>query len=117
MNKIKATYVSVWDGGVEIRTSCLYWQNVYGEAVSNNISDIDAVYVDGLDICEDEYVELPDGSQIKSFYNTDDDVFVGDVVCPDCDSDNIIIDTGNDPDSWGWCCNENKPIYDFPKIK
>ena len=106
MNKTKATYVSVWDGDVEIRTDCMY------DIDTGTVSD-----VNGIDNLNDEYIELPDGTQIRSFYNKDNDEFVGDVVCPDCGSDNIIIDTNGDPDSWGWCCNENKPIYDFPKIK
>jgi len=60
---IKATYVSVWDGGTEIRTSCDFNTNTkeveYVENTDENIED--------FDICEEEYVELPGGEIVKDF--------------------------------------------------
>lgn len=59
----KAIYVSVWDGGVEVRTNCLY----NGE--TKVVSDIETADVDGLDTLEDEYVLLPSGVEIRDFIN------------------------------------------------
>lgn len=58
---MNAIYVSVWDGGVEIRTKCQY------NPETKEVWDIDATDVDGLDICEDEYIELPNGTEIRDF--------------------------------------------------
>lgn len=65
---VKSTYVSVWDGGTEIRTSCQF------DTIKNIVFDIEPVEDDGLDILEDEYIELPNGEIIRSF-NTEDDEF------------------------------------------
>lgn len=62
----KAIYVSVWDGGVEVKTRCLY----NGE--TKVVSDIETADVDGLDILEDEYVLLPSGVEVRDFINEDD---------------------------------------------
>ena len=56
---MEAIYVSVWDGGIEVRSKCQYDTETY------NVTDIYSVDVDGLDICEREYIELPDGTIIE----------------------------------------------------
>lgn len=56
---VKAEYVSVWDGGVAIRTACEYNRH------NNTVSDVEVSNVEGLDTCEDEYVELPDGTRLE----------------------------------------------------
>ena len=56
---VKAQYISVWDGGVTIATDCLF------DVEANEVYDIESVDVDGLDICEREYVLLPDGTEIE----------------------------------------------------
>lgn len=110
MNKIKATYVSVWDGDIEIRTDCEY------EIDTKTVSDIESSDVDGIDCLDDEYVELPDGTVIREFYNEDNCEFVGDVVCPECGSTDIRPFTDVDPDFTGWCCNDCKAEFDYPKL-
>lgn len=62
---VKATYVSVWDGGIEVRTNCMYNGN------TKEVFDIEISDVDGLDILEDEYVELLDGEKVVDFINKD----------------------------------------------
>jgi hypothetical protein len=62
----KATYVTVWDGGIEIRTKCLF------DRAASTVYDIESVEVNGLDILEEEYVELADGTEIRDFINEDD---------------------------------------------
>ncbi len=63
-----ATYVSVWDGGEEIRTLCDY------DPETNTASNIEQCDdVEDLDILEEEYIELPSGTIIRSFYNADTD--------------------------------------------
>ena len=63
---MKAKYVSVWDGGTTVTTNCQY------NPKTNVVSDIESSDVEGLDILEDEYVELPDGTEIRDFINEDD---------------------------------------------
>ena len=56
-NIAKGTFVSVWDGGVAISTPCtidLDTGEVFTEPVEENI--------DGLDVCEEQYVVLEDGT-------------------------------------------------------
>jgi hypothetical protein len=62
----KATYVTVWDGGIEIRTQCLF------DKESSTVYDVESVEVNGLDILEEQYVELSDGTEIREFLNEDD---------------------------------------------
>lgn len=57
---MQATFVSVWDGGQEIRTSCKYNPD------SKIVSDIESVEAPGVDILEREYVELADGTTVES---------------------------------------------------
>lgn len=57
----KATFVSVWDGGTEIRTNCLY------DAETNTVSDIETADVNGLDILDEQFIELEDGTEIRDF--------------------------------------------------
>jgi hypothetical protein len=66
-NTINATYVSVWDESTPIRTSCKF------NVETNMVSDIESVDVEELDLdfLSEEYVEIPDGTVIKSFYNLD----------------------------------------------
>jgi hypothetical protein len=65
---VVAVYVTVWDSGTTIRTRCEY--NPLSRTVSN-IKDSDSNPGDaGL---EREFVELPDGTEIDTFYNADRD--------------------------------------------
>jgi len=66
MKIINAKYVSIWDGGVEIKSTCTF------DVVNNVVSQIESVEVDGLEILEDEYVLLSDGTEIRDFINEDD---------------------------------------------
>jgi len=56
---IDAVYVSIWDGGISVRAACKWNVEL---RVAFDIASID---VDGLECCEREYVELPDGTQIE----------------------------------------------------
>jgi len=68
---INATYVSVWDDGVVIRTPCIF------DIEKRVAHDIVAVDIQGLDILRDEYVELPDGAEFRGFsVNEFDDEFL-----------------------------------------
>lgn len=58
---MKAKYVSVWDGGIEVKTNCEY------NPTTKEVYDIETSDVDGLDVCEDEYVLLPDGTEVRDF--------------------------------------------------
>lgn len=58
---MKAKYVSVWDGGIEVKTNCQY------DPTTKEVYDIETSDVDGLDVCEDEYVLLPDGTEVRDF--------------------------------------------------
>lgn len=56
---MKATYVSIWDGGVEISTECNYSPD------NGFVSDIESVDADGLDVLDEQYVMLEDGTRLK----------------------------------------------------
>lgn len=58
---MKAKYVSVWDGGVEVKSNCDY------NPTNNEVSDIETIDIDGLDILDDEYILLPDGTEVRDF--------------------------------------------------
>ena len=57
----KATFVSVWDGGTEIRTSCLY------DPQTNMVSEIETADVNGLEVLDEQFIELADGTKILDF--------------------------------------------------
>jgi hypothetical protein len=61
MNKINATFVSIWDGGVEIRTNCTI------DVSTNTVYDIETSNVQGIKTLDKEFVELPDGNKITNF--------------------------------------------------
>lgn len=63
---MKAKYVSVWDGGTTITTNCKY------DPKTNVVSDIETSDVEGLDMLDEEYIELPDGTEIRDFIHEDD---------------------------------------------
>jgi hypothetical protein len=63
---MKAKFVSVWDGGTTITTNCQY------DTKTNVVSDIESSDVEGLDMLEDEYVLLPDGTDVRDFINEDE---------------------------------------------
>jgi hypothetical protein len=58
---MKAIYVSVWDGSTEIRSSCEF------NPETKDVTNIESVDVDGIDICFEEFIELPTGEIIKEF--------------------------------------------------
>jgi hypothetical protein len=64
--KVKAVYVSVWDGS-EIRTNCDF------DTEKNQVSNIENTKEDIEEFinCDEEFVELPDGSQIRDFEDID----------------------------------------------
>ena len=61
---MKATYVTIWDGGTEIRTNCHY------DPDSKEVTNIESVNVN-VEILEDEYIEFEDGTQIRDFIRED----------------------------------------------
>ena len=54
-----AIYVSVWDGGIEIKTTCKY------DPISKTCFDIAPSGVEGVECLEDEYVLLPDDTELR----------------------------------------------------
>ena len=66
---MKATYVSVWNGVTQIRTICDFDPET--KMVSN-------VEISGTDIegtLDEQYIELPDGQEIRNFTNDEGQVF------------------------------------------
>lgn len=61
---INATFVSVWDGGIDIRSECKF------NPFTGEVTDIEQVDVDELDLdtFEEEFVELEDGTMITNFF-------------------------------------------------
>jgi hypothetical protein len=67
--KIHAEYVSIWDGGTEIRSSCIF------DPVNKTVENIQTVDYEG-DSCDDEFVEwYEDGEylilHVDEFINLD----------------------------------------------
>lgn len=58
-DKMRATYTSVWDGGIEITTACEY------DPTTKLVSDIEDSDVEGVETLEDEYITLPDGTELR----------------------------------------------------
>lgn len=60
---MKATYVSVWDGGYAIESPCKI------DLKTTRVFDVEQVDVEELDLlsCDEEYIVLPDGRIIKDF--------------------------------------------------
>lgn len=58
---MQAKFVSVWGGGTEITSNCEY------NPQTKDVTDIDSVDVDGLDILDEQYVLLPDGTKVTEF--------------------------------------------------
>lgn len=56
---IKATYVSVWDEGTTIRSKCLY------NPIILDVSEVEQIDAEGLELLTDEYLELPDGTRLN----------------------------------------------------
>lgn len=56
---IDATYVSVWDDGLEMRSKCKY------DPVILNVTDIQSADLQGLEVLEREYLVLSDGKTLE----------------------------------------------------
>ena len=76
--KVKATYVSVWDGEETITSSCDF------DTETNLASDIEQVDVEELDLCTlyREYIILPSCGEIDTF-DTDEGRRIVDGECID----------------------------------
>ena len=60
---VDVTYVSVWDGGYEIRSKAKY------DTATKKVSDIEVVEGSGdtVEHLDEEYIEMPDGSRKEVF--------------------------------------------------
>lgn len=60
---MNATYVSIWDDGFRVETNCVF------NPETKEVTDVDSIDVEGLglDFCDEEFIELPDGTEIKTF--------------------------------------------------
>jgi hypothetical protein len=59
---MNATYVSIWDGDTEVRTSCKF------NPETKQATDIESTDdVQELDMLMEEYIELPTGDIVKTF--------------------------------------------------
>lgn len=59
---IKASFVSVWDGGTQIVSPCRF------NDVTKDVEEIESVEVgESVDVLEDEFVLLPDGTEVRDF--------------------------------------------------
>jgi len=56
---INVKYVSIWDGGTEIRTNAKYNRS------TNLVYDIEQADAPDVDILENEFIELPSGERIE----------------------------------------------------
>lgn len=63
---MKAKYTSVWDGGINITTNCEFDETT---KIVSNIESVDPGKVHHLD---DEFVTLPDGTEVRDFILEDE---------------------------------------------
>lgn len=72
---MKAEYVSVWDGGYEVRSACEYNPdtNTVIDIVQVDVEDLEDEHGDPVDLdwLNEEFIELPDGTTISDFINED----------------------------------------------
>ncbi len=73
---VNATYVSVWDGGTKIETSCQFDTE---KKLAFDIESIDDV--EDLDILDEEYITIGD-QEIRTF-TTDEDRNIINGICED----------------------------------
>ena len=55
----------MWDGGIRIESECDY------DETTNTVSNVESVDPGDVDICMEQFIELPDGTQIKTFGDDD----------------------------------------------
>ena len=60
---MKANFISVWDGGTQIITSCEYDEKT---KIVSNIEQADVDDIE-LNILDDEFVQLENGDRITDF--------------------------------------------------
>ena len=65
---MKATYVSVWDGGIEVESNCTF------DTKTKIVDDIEIVGVQDLTFFDSHYVRLPDGEQLECDYDEDNNI-------------------------------------------
>lgn len=73
---VNATFVSVWDGGTKIETSCKFDTE---KKLAFDIESIDDV--EDLDILDEEYITF--GDQEISTFTTDEDRNIINGICED----------------------------------
>jgi|SRR5579862_1552589 len=67
--EIPCQYVSVWDGGIEVKTDASYYRNDL-EVFT------DPINVDGLDMCEKEYILFENGTTLDRYDSNGKENFV-----------------------------------------
>lgn len=70
---VKAKYVSVWDGGTEIETSCSF------DTEKKLAFDIESTDGDDLDILEEEFIRI-DEQEIRTFTTDDRNIVDGQLI-------------------------------------
>ena len=58
---MKATYVSVWNRGTQVRTDCEF------DPTTNMVTNIQQSPNEIEGTLDEEYIELPDGKEIRNF--------------------------------------------------
>ncbi len=62
-NEATVKFVSIWDEGTKIRANSKY------NPETKEISDVQEMNVDGLEVLEQEYIELPNGARLEVCQN------------------------------------------------
>lgn len=88
-NEIRCAFVSVWDGDTVLRSRAIYHKD------DRSVEVLETHDVDGLEILDREYIELPDGDELE--------------VCPSCHEyvlKPVMVDgVGNSYDETSECPN------------
>jgi len=63
---MKAKYTSVWDGGINITTNCDY------DPQTKKVSNIESVDPGNVQDLDDEFITLPDDTEVRDFILEDE---------------------------------------------
>lgn len=91
MSKIKCQFVSVWDGSTSLNSDAIY------DPDDKTFEVIGTVAVDGVELLDREYLEMPDGDELEVCTQCHERILETRMVpgighdldevqvCPDCD--------------------------------
>lgn len=63
MKKIPVTFISVWDGGITLKSRALY------DPKSKEVDVLEIYEGDNVEVLERQFIILPDGTEAEAYFN------------------------------------------------